>query len=157
MKNTYYGNKHSINTKGRNDLVIHNGKSNQRSVAVIMETKRQTNVAEMVKLDSLNTKAMHELILYYLRERITENNFELKQIIATNLDEWFIFDANVFEKHLAQDKKLVEQFKKFENGELIGFEDEYERLKPMVLNSGIAELTILLYPMYSILAAFIAK
>ncbi|MFM8009201.1 MAG: hypothetical protein ACKO86_30760, partial [Dolichospermum sp.] len=26
LKNTYYSNNHFINTKGRNDLVIHNGK-----------------------------------------------------------------------------------------------------------------------------------
>ncbi|WP_223788781.1 DUF7149 domain-containing protein [Marinicella meishanensis] len=118
LKNTYYSNKFAINTKDRNDLVIHNGKSTKTSVAVIMEIKRQTNITEMMRLDRLNTKALQELVLYYLRERITENNFELKQIIGTNLDEWFVFDAQEFEQLFARDKQLVEQFKQFENKQL---------------------------------------
>ena len=38
-----------INTKGRNDLVIHNGKDATSSVGVIIEVKRPTNKAEMLK------------------------------------------------------------------------------------------------------------
>ena len=41
-------------------------------------------------------------------------------MIATNINEWFIFDANIFEKAFAQNKKLVNQFIDFEAGTLAG-------------------------------------
>ncbi len=37
LKKTYYDPNHSINTKGRNDLVIHNGKDAKSTVGVIIE------------------------------------------------------------------------------------------------------------------------
>jgi hypothetical protein len=58
--------------------------------------------------------------LYYLRERITNHNLEIKHLVATNIYEWFVFDAILFEKTLAQDKKLVQQFTDFEEGRLSG-------------------------------------
>jgi hypothetical protein len=36
-------------------------------------------------------------VLYYLRERITHKNLEVKYLVATNINEWFIFDATLFE------------------------------------------------------------
>ena len=38
--------------------------------------------------------------------------------VATNVNEWYIFDSNVFEKQFAQNKGLVKQFNDFENGKL---------------------------------------
>ena len=98
LKNTYYGGNHFINTKGRNDFVIHNGKDAKSSVGVILEAKKPTNKGEMLKVDNLNTKAFQELVLYFLRERLIEKNIEVKYLIVTNIYEWFIFDANSFDK-----------------------------------------------------------
>lgn len=120
LKNTFYSPNYSINTKGRNDLVIHNGKTASESVGVIIEAKRPSNVAEMLKKDNINAKALQELVLYYLRERIANKNLEVRNLIATSINEWFIFDANIFEKHFARNKKLVQQFVDFENGKLSG-------------------------------------
>jgi len=131
LKKTYYEPNHFINTKGRNDLVIHNGNKAKSSVGVIIEAKKPTNKAEMLKafvkgdtpekmLSKINVKAFQELILYYLRERITHKNLEIKYLIVTNINEWFIFDSNVFEKQFAQNKGLVKQFNDFENGRLAG-------------------------------------
>lgn len=114
LKNTYYKQSHFINTKGVNDLVIHNGPNAQTSVGVIIEAKKPTNKSEMMSLTKLNTKAFQELILYYLRERITHKNLDIKHLIATNLHEWFIFDERVFEAHFAQNKSFVKQFESFE-------------------------------------------
>ena len=116
LKNTYYGANHFINTKGRNDLVIHNGASANSSVGVIIEAKKPTNKSEMLRPDNLNNKAFQELVLYYLRERITHNNSEIKHLIATNINEWYIFDGHVFEKLFAQNKPLVKKFIDFEEG-----------------------------------------
>lgn len=118
LKKTYYDPNHFINTKGRNDLVIHNGNSAKSSVGVIIETKKPTNKSEMVSTDKLNAKAFQELVLYYLRERITQNNLETKHLIITNINEWFIFDATTFDRLFAQNKKLVKQFQDFEGGRL---------------------------------------
>lgn len=127
LKNTYYGANQFINTKGRNDLVIHNGNIASSTVGVIVEAKKPTNKSEMISVPKagssgggINSKAFQELVLYYLRERITHKNLEIKHLVATNIYEWFIFDANLFEKEFAQNKHLVQQFTDFEEGRLSG-------------------------------------
>ncbi|HPB01643.1 MAG TPA: class I SAM-dependent DNA methyltransferase, partial [Bacteroidales bacterium] len=122
---TYYSDKHFINTKGRNDLVIHNGKDAKSPVGVIVETKKPGNKSEMLRPANVNAKAMQELVLYYLRERITLNNLQLKYLIATDIFEWYIFDAQLFEKLFAQNKKLVQLFNDFEAGRLGGNKTEF--------------------------------
>jgi len=125
LKNTFYSPFFYINTKGHNDLVIHNDKAATASVGVIIEAKRASHSNEMVTQDNLNAKAMQELVLYYLRERVGNKNLEVKHLIATNINEWFIFDASVFEKHFAQDAKLVKQFVDFTAGRLSGKTTEF--------------------------------
>jgi adenine-specific DNA-methyltransferase len=114
LKKTYYDPHHFINTKGRNDLVIHNGKDASSTVGVIIEAKKPTNRTEMMTTKKLNTKAFQELVLYYLRERITHKNLEVKHLVATNINEWFIFDEHLFERLFAQNKSFVRQFENFE-------------------------------------------
>jgi adenine-specific DNA-methyltransferase len=118
LKDTYYKQNHFINTKGRNDLVIHNGNIAGSSVGVILEAKKPTNKAEMITTRKMNVKAFQELVLYYLRERITHKNLEVKHLVATNINEWFIFDASLFDRLFAQNKSLVKQFTDFEGGRL---------------------------------------
>lgn len=120
LKRTWYEGKHFINTKGRNDLVIHNGAAAGSTVGVIIEAKKPTNKAEMPQAAAgkLNSKALQELVLYYLRERITHNNLEVKQLVITNIREWFVFDAQHFDRLFAQNKTLVKQFTEFEAGRL---------------------------------------
>lgn len=113
LKKTYYDPNHFINTKASNDMVIHNGKEANSSVGVIIEAKKPTNKAEMVSPKKLNVKAFQELVLYYLRERITQKNLEIKHLIATNINEWFIFDSSVFDRLFAQNKQFVKQYEDF--------------------------------------------
>ena len=114
LKKTYYDPNHFINTKGRNDLVIHNGQNANSTVGVILEAKKPTNKAEMITTKKLNAKAFQELVLYYLRERISNKNLEVKHLVATNINEWFIFDEHLFERLFAQNKSFVRQFENFE-------------------------------------------
>ncbi len=37
-----------------------------------------TNASEMITKDNLNKKALQELLLYYLRERVEKNNIQLE-------------------------------------------------------------------------------
>src|SRR5690606_4316078 len=115
LKKTYYDPNHFINTKGRNDLVIHNGNTAETSVGVIIEAKKFGNKAEMISQNNLNAKAFQELVLYFLRERITHKNLEIKNLIITNIYEWYIFDASVFDRLFSKNKSLIKQFEDFEN------------------------------------------
>ena len=118
LKKIHYDPNHFINTKGRNDLVIHNGNTAGSSVGVIIETKKMANKSEMISTSNLNAKAFQELVLYYLRERITHNNLEVKHLIATNVNEWFIFDATQFDRIFAQNKVFAKQYIDFDAGRL---------------------------------------
>ena len=125
LNTVYYGGRFFVNTKEREDLAIYNGKDAKSPVGVIIEAKKPSNRYEMVSDENLNAKAMHELVLYYLRERISYNNLEIKQLVATNIYEWYIFDATVFEKCFAADKKLVKQFTDFEEKRLSGTDTDF--------------------------------
>ena len=125
LKDTYYKQNHFINTKGRNDLVIHIGERATSPVGVIIEAKKPTNKSEMLTHNNINVKAFHELVLYYLRERITQKNIEIKYLIATNIYEWFIFDATIFDRLFAQNKNLVKQFNDFEGGRLADIKTDF--------------------------------
>ncbi len=137
LRDTYYKDNHYINTKDRADLVIHNGKNRASSVGVIIETKKPSNKWEMITPTEINAKAFHELLLYYLRERITNNNLEMRYLIITNIHEWYIFDANVMERNFAQNRELVRQFKDFENKILSGTKTEffYDKIAYPFINS----------------------
>ena len=127
LKKTYYGDRYFINTKERSDLVIHNDKDVKSSVGVIFETKKPTRTvsAEMPKLDKLNTKALQQLVLYFLRERVTNKNIDIKHLVVTNIYEWFIFDARIFEELFFGNKALVKQFCDFEEGRLSGTKTDF--------------------------------
>src|SRR4030042_752026 len=125
LKNTYYSPDNYINTKGRSDLVIHNGRDSNSTVGVLFEAKKPSNKSEMPTCENIHTKAFHELILYFLRERISNNNVEVKHLVITNIFEWFIFNSNDFEKVFAQDKSIVKQFTDFEEGRLSGINTDF--------------------------------
>jgi len=99
LRDTYYRDTNAINTKDKKDLVIHFGKTTNTEVGVIIEAKRPNNLAEMISVANPNKKALHELILYYMNERINGNN-QLKQLLITNINEWYIIDANFFDKYI---------------------------------------------------------
>ena len=93
FKKTWYDPHYYINTSGSIDLVIHEDKTAQSPIGVIIETKSPSNKNEMITKDDLNKKAMQEVLLYYLRERIGNNNLGIKFLIITNTIEWFVFEA----------------------------------------------------------------
>ncbi len=108
-----------INTKGRQDLVIHNGKDNKTTVGVIIEVKRPNNKGDWFTADKPNSKAIHELALYYLRERIECNNIDIKYVIATNINEWYVFEASYFEKLFYKNKQLVKNYEEWRDGKKV--------------------------------------
>lgn len=127
LKKTYYGDRYFINTKENSDLVIHNQKGVESKVGVIFETKKptKTNKAEMPKVDNLNAKAFQQLVLYFLRERVTYKNLDIRYLIVTNVYEWFIFDATIFEQLFFNDKALVSEFTDFVEKRLSGKKTDF--------------------------------
>ncbi len=110
LKDTWYKEQFEINTKGRNDLVIHTGKTTKEPTGVILEVKKPFNKSEMISEARPNAKALHELLLYYLRERIDQGNIDIKYLIITNIYEWFIMDEVWFEKNVFRNPKLKKDY-----------------------------------------------
>jgi len=98
------------------DLAIRLDKTNKSNIGLLIEVKSTTNKNEMISVGDLNRKALQELLLYYLRERISKKNSDIKYLIATNVYEYFIFDAQEFEQKFYQNKKLKKEFQDFEDG-----------------------------------------
>jgi adenine-specific DNA-methyltransferase len=60
----------------------------------------------MITTEKLNTKAFQELVLVLFTGRITHKNLEVKHLVATNINEWFIFDATLLTDFLPKTKTL---------------------------------------------------
>lgn len=118
LKLTFYGQNYKVSPNGRIDCAIHLGNSIESPVGVIIEAKMPTNTSEMITRDKLNKKALQELLLYYLRERVEKKNIQLRQLVVTNIYEYFIFDAQEFERIFYSNKKLLKQFAEFNDGVL---------------------------------------
>ena len=137
LRKTYYGDRYFINTKERSDLAIHNDKGADSQVGVIFETKKPTKTgsAEMPRLDDLNRKAFQQLVLYFLRERVTHENIGVKHLVVTNIYEWFIFDAKIFEDLFYNDIALKKKFVEFQEKRLGGDKTDFfykEIAKPAI-------------------------
>jgi len=139
LKNTYYKGKFFTKENVNNiDLSILTGNNADDKIAVIIETKAIKNVAEMITENDLNKKAFYELIQYYLEERISNSNIEIKHLIITNSIEWFIFNATEFERIFYQNKQLQKNFIDWNNGKLVSKNKEWfynEITKPFVETS----------------------
>ncbi len=118
LEKTFYQN-HLINTSGKIDLAVYLGKDEKSKVGVISEVKAPSERSQMVTKDNLNTKAMYQVMLYYLRERIEEKNSDIKNIVITNGYEWFVFDAKLFEKLVYKNTGLVNDYKKWSSNEKV--------------------------------------
>ncbi len=125
LKLSFYGQNYKVSPNGKIDCAIHLGNTIEDPVGVIIEVKMPTNVSEMITRDNLNKKALQELLLYYLRERVGKKNIQLKQLVVTNIYEFFIFDAQEFERIFYSNKKLVKRFEEFKAGELTSDKTEF--------------------------------
>lgn len=118
LKAAFYREDHFVNTKDRQDLVIHNGRTAKDSVGVIIEAKKPGNKAEMISPEKPNTKALQELLRYYLNERSKADNKEIRHLIITDIHTWYVFDAADFERHIYANHKLLKQFADWSEGRL---------------------------------------
>ena len=100
LNDALYKGKFYINKKETIDWAIHNGMDAKSKVAVLIEVKKTAEKTDMFTEGKPNVKALHELVLYYLRERIDNNNHEIKYLIATNCHEWYFFNELWFNENI---------------------------------------------------------
>ena len=117
--NTWYSPSYSLNTKDKEDLVIFNGNDTSSKPAVIIEAKSPTNTTEMFSENNKNCKALQECVYYFLQENLKFDNKEIKHIIITNYEDFYIFDAKDFSRFfLSKTNPIVDQFNKFKAKQL---------------------------------------
>ena len=138
LRDTYYKGKFQIKENHNNiDLVILNGKNVDDKIGVIVETKAiKSN--EMITTNDLNKKAFHEIVQYYLEERIINENLEIKHLIITNSIDWFIFNATEFERLFYQNKSFLKKYNDWYNEQLVSKNKDWfysEIAKPFIETS----------------------
>lgn len=96
------------------DLAIYNGNDANAKPAVIIEMKSPTNLSEMFSEQQPNTKALQELVYYFLLEYVHLGNREIKYLVISNFDKYYFFDVKDFVRYFANKSKPVyDQFLKF--------------------------------------------
>ena len=100
------------------DVVLHTGEKTTSSKGVLIELKSTTNKEEMVTNEDINRKALQELLFYYLNERIGKQNNSIRYLIACNIYECFVWDAQIFEKTFYKNKPLLKEYDDFVNKRL---------------------------------------
>ncbi len=106
FKNVYCKDKYLVNVNKKEDLVIRLGNNTTDDVGVLLEFKKPTEKRDMVSASNANVKALHEVVLYYLRQTADNQNHKITNLVVTNIFEWFIFDRVWFEKNIFRNTKL---------------------------------------------------
>jgi adenine-specific DNA-methyltransferase len=91
-----YGSSHYVEQQERIDFVIRSGGAHTPA-CVLFEHKRASNRGAMITLENCNRRALHELVLYFMRERSAGNTLIKHLVVCTEFD-FFIFDAKAFDR-----------------------------------------------------------
>ncbi len=121
LTNSFYSNKRfSINTYKRADSAI----TFDAILYAIIEMKKPSNKAEMLREDDINRKALWEIVYYYLCEtrdvsgtKVKQNfSSEIRRLIVSDSLSWYLFNAQDLDKIC---KGYIEQlYYKFVNKQL---------------------------------------
>lgn len=106
----------SYTQKGQSGIdlaILHNGYP-----AVLFEAKKHGS-KEMITGAKVNTKAFHEAVLYFMRERANGNQ-TIFHIVVTDFYSWFIFDAKDFERLFWKNTTIRKLFDAHTNPSLLG-------------------------------------
>lgn len=97
---------YKINTKDKIDWAIFV----DDKIEVIIESKRTLNDKEMISADNCNCRAMHEVILYYSREK-SNGTTTIRHIIIQTMFDWYVFDAKEFNEKIIDNTEIKKLFK----------------------------------------------
>jgi adenine-specific DNA-methyltransferase len=127
---------YQINVYGEKDLAI----KEDGKIKVIIESKRISNKNQFCVFDKvgdnhdLNKKGLHELVLYYFRERFVNKNLEIKHLIVTNQHEFFIITGREFDRFFAT-KEFQKEFELYNAKDFVtsGTDHFYDNIaKPII-------------------------
>lgn len=107
LSDAFYKRTNAINTKGKTDAAIYASPDSKDSNILVLIEAKGPGRPDMAKRTELNCKALHELILYYIREEENIHNTEIKHLIITNCYEWFVFDKTCFYRLFLANKKFT--------------------------------------------------
>ena len=109
LSTAFYKNTNAVNTKGKTDAAIYASPDSINSNILVLIEAKGPGRPDMAKRTELNCKALHELILYYIREEEYHHNTEVKHLIITNCYEWFVFDKTCFYRLFLANKKFTKE------------------------------------------------
>lgn len=96
LEQLFYDGKNAVNSDNAIDLAIFaDTVAKDCHPVVLFEVKQPAN-PEMVRRDDLNRKALHELVLYYIRQEYNQHNTDITHLIITDGVHWYVFDKRVF-------------------------------------------------------------
>ena len=93
-KETYLGNRPY--KKGEADLIISQEKSASSRTSVLVEVKSPLDKKDFIAKNDLTKKSFCQAVTYFLIEIIEKQNFSIKNILITDTDDYFLFDALEF-------------------------------------------------------------
>ena len=133
-----YGKEHLIEQQERIDFVIRTG-GKGTNAAILFESKKLSNKQDMISHDNINKKALHELVLYFMRERYA-NNTDIKFLVICNEFAFYVFEANEFERSFYKNTNFKNDFVAWTEGKKTDSTTDFfynSIVKPFIAQSGI--------------------
>ncbi len=122
--------------KGKSEIDLAISKDEfSKDLEVFIEAKKP-NSKEFITYTKVNSKALHEAILYYFRNR--ECSFSLKFIIITDFYKFYIFKISEFEELFYKNPSFKKLFEEFCNPNSLfkgNTEEFYEEVAKLIENS----------------------
>ncbi|ATE69799.1 Restriction endonuclease (plasmid) [Campylobacter jejuni] len=122
--------------KGKSEIDLAISKDEfSKDLEVFIEAKKP-NSKEFITHTKVNSKALHEAILYYFRNR--EYSFSLKFIIITDFYKFYIFKISEFEELFYKSPSFLKLFEEFCNPNSLfkgNTEEFYKEVAKLIENS----------------------
>ncbi|ELF8355924.1 class I SAM-dependent DNA methyltransferase [Campylobacter jejuni] len=122
--------------KGKSEIDLSISKDEfSKDLEVLIEAKKP-NSKEFITHTKVNSKALHETILYYFRNR--EYSFSLKFIIITDFYKFYIFKISEFEELFYKSPSFLKLFEEFCNPNSLfkgNTEEFYKEVAKLIENS----------------------
>ncbi|EPD8786583.1 class I SAM-dependent DNA methyltransferase [Campylobacter jejuni subsp. jejuni] len=122
--------------KGKSEIDLSISKDEfSKDLEVLIEAKKP-NSKEFITHTKVNSKALHETVLYYFRNR--EYSFSLKFIIITDFYKFYIFKISEFEELFYKNPSFKKLFEEFYNPNSLfkgNTEEFYKEVAKLIENS----------------------
>lgn len=142
LRSSFYGGKHigkSPYKKGEADLVIAENKKSDTDV--LIEVKSPLDKKDFITNNEIKKKSFFQVVTYFLIEIIEKQNFNLKTILITNCEEFYLFDTMEFHR-LFYKSNLRKEFENWYDKKQVStsIEDFYKQVSNFIENSEDAEI-----------------